>query len=378
METVFKFLLSKPILSFFQKNFPKWFPGKMSIMVCIKTSELSKYTPHYKKAFFEEISNVIEKMGLSNAVTIKDFSDKFNLENQDDVKSYLKDKDINLMIWGKFSQADLKSNNEYVHDLTINYTLNVDLKLKSTEIVAIDNQKYFQKAIHEGNARDDILDISIKTSTIALYIVAIIMKYCGEYQKSENILEELYLAHLQNRTDFLQGIKTQLLHCYQLHQLTVATDIKDYEEGVKIAEKIMKIDPHNHFALLQISYCSYRAGNIANARKYVKEMCLYHFDRFSTKINCAFFFLYDGKYTEAMNIYDSLLNLEMDVSLSYIIESLDYEFKRTKDPAFLYASGLLSYYLGDKVLAKKDINTFLNLAEHKHRRLVRSINEKIF
>lgn len=45
-----------------------------------------------------------------------------------------------------------------------------------------------------------------------------------------------------------------------------------------------------------------------------------------------------------------------------VVEFLNDQYDLYKEPAFLYGSGIISYYFGDQIIGKEDFKKFISIA----------------
>lgn len=371
------------------------YDNKKSIWIWFKKQKLKIFPVNFDIAFsldfeeglnggqyFQQIKNDFQKIlndtGLAENIKIIDFSDIYKFRTKKDAEKFRNKKNIDLIIWGDFSCQGLKEKGELVSEIDFNFTCGhpKDKSGKLGEMILLDiGSKFAQKEyckIFEDDSLSDIKIISNNIFDLSMYIVGLTLKICIKLEASINIFEKL-LARLQNRKDTLAShVIFHLKNCYSLIVLNSMGMKKQFNKGKEFCEKIIALDGKNLFAICNLATLQYKTGQTEEAEKKV-ELMLELYPRHSlTEINVAFIRILQRNYNNAFKHYENLVRMgKIDFEPFEVIEFLDNEYKNSKEPALLYASGILFYYWGEKELGKDDLRLFIKKSNDMHYKKMR-------
>jgi hypothetical protein len=333
--------------------------------------------------YFNEIKrnllSAIDDSGLFRHIKLVDFSDIKKFEDKKEAETFRENKDIDLIIWGGFSEDSLKLNNEHVSKIRLNFTyghpddknkiLGSMILLDISSKIAVKN--YWQ--IVESNSLKDIEIVSNNIFDIATYILGLTLKIYGHIIKSMSLFERLYNNLVARNDDFRKEIIPHLIDCYRLIITEYQMSRKNLEKGKELCNKILNFDKDNLSALSHLALFQYKTNEKEKAEKTVQLLAEKHPKNPVTELDIAFFRILEKKYTSAFKHYNTLTGYEaINFNLQEVIEFLSIEYERQKEPALLYGSGILSMFFGDKNIAKNDLQMFLEKAnEQKYKSMYR-------
>ena len=361
-------LKRKRISLLFKKIKFKIQPRKYQVVFALEFNEglnSGNYYQQIKKDFLKQIDN----SGLSKQIKVLDISDIYLFVKIEDAEKFRRKHDLDLVVWGDFSNDKLKIDEELVNKIDLNFTFRIPQDLNQLKsIITLDLQsKFAQKCywqIYEKNSLNDIEIISNNLFDIATYILALSLKIFGKLNECTKLFENLY-DDLKRRNDNLsQQIIPHLLNCYDILSIEHGLHRKNNNLGITYCKKILKLDPHNFSALCNIAVFQFRIGQKDQAYKNIDKLKEYHPNRDITIVDVAFFRILEKDYSSALRGYKKLKQKHRNISFNVteVVEFLDEQYKELKDPAYLFASGFLNCNYGDMESGKKDFNYFLKKA----------------
>lgn len=351
----------------------KHFPAKFTVALSIKFNKdlnSGNYFLEIKKQF----ASIIGDLDLSNVISIEDFSDIYLFLSKEEAEQYRNKKNLDLLIWGSFSEDGLKVDGENVSKMKLNFTygyprnmndrhdaLGKAIILDIGSRLAIKN--YWQ--ILENNSYRDVEIVSNNLSDIAMYIIGLTLKFSGRLKESIEIFEKLIYKLTVKEDDFKNLVIPQLIDCYLLLIQDIVSSKKSPEEGIVYCEKILKLDEKNFIALTHIALFYYRAGRRWDCDEIVERLLQLYPKSSVTELDVAFIRVMQKNYVNAFKHYENLSAMTMkDITFNPqdAIEFLSEQYKHSKEIALLYGSGVVSYYFGDKIVAKEDFQKFVDKA----------------
>ncbi|MDP2649304.1 MAG: hypothetical protein Q8P10_00515, partial [bacterium] len=319
---------------------------------------------------------------LVNIISVKDFSDIYLFSSQKEAEAYRQKKKLDLIIWGSFSADGLKIDGEKINKVILNFTYSCPRYLQDKEnqlgkaiVLDISHKlaiKNYWKIV-DNNSLRDIQIVSNNLNDISFYIIGLTLKFYGRIKDSVEIFEKLY-ANLMARNDsFSNLIVPHLLDCYWLFVRDIILTRNNYIKGRYFCEKILKLDEKNHFALANLAHFLYILNEKDRSEKIVEKLLEFYPRDPITEVDVAFIRIMQKNYKNAFNHYNRLTQMQaISFNPQDTIEFLGQEYQKSKEPALLYGSAILSYYWGDKLLAKEDFIYFLKKAnENSYKEMYR-------
>ena len=323
--------------------------------------------------YYEEIRrNLISSIndnGLAKLIKIIDFSDIYKFNNASEAGIFRNKKNIDLIIWGHFTGDSLKSDGESISKLNLNFTygyldsqngaIGALLFKDISSRLAIKN--YWE--IIERDSYEDVQIVSNNIFDLSIYIIALTLKIYGNITKSLKLFEQLYDSLTRKSDNFSDALVPHLLDCYYLLTEEFGVYRKKYEVGKKYCEKILKFNNKDFFALSSLAKIQYLLGEKLNAEKTIKKLSQLYPRNPITEADIAFIGILNGNYSNAFRHYENLSKYsDVNFNSQDVVEFLNDQYQIHKEPGLLYGCGIISFYFGDKTLAKRDFNRFFSKA----------------
>lgn len=331
------------------------------------------YYEEIKKSFLKNLKNY----ELSKFITYKDFSDIFLFTDNSEAEKFRNVKDLDLILWGEFLNDHLKRGGHIESEFSLNYTYGInhqgdnelEVKQKISErinaILSVKNKWL----IRDNDSLDDVSDVADCFFSTSLFVLGLTLGNRGEIERSTFIFEKLY-KYLEDKGDKLsQQLIPYIRDCYTLILSSLANKNKrNWDDIVSICEKLIEINPGDLFALTNLAHGQYQLGQITKSIEISQSMIDYDKKSGAARVNLAFFQAMAKNYTRALHHYKLLLTSRPDFNSLEIIEFLNSEYKKTKEPALIFASGFISHFInGDDDLAREDFIEFMkNATEEKY------------
>ncbi|PIZ95413.1 MAG: hypothetical protein COX80_04395 [Candidatus Magasanikbacteria bacterium CG_4_10_14_0_2_um_filter_33_14] len=355
------------IYNWFKKQRLIFFPVNFNIAFSLNFQE-GINSGNYFKQIKKNIFNTIDNLNLQKQIKIRDFSDIKKFNNRNEAETFRNKKDIDLIIWGDFTNDFLKIDGENINEINLKFTyghpdnetgsigkmIKVDLSSKLAE------KNYWK--ILENNSLKDIKIISDNIFDISTYILALILKISGRIEDSLKLFEVLHTNLCERNDIFQKNILPHLYDCYSLLIIEQGIYNKKFEKGVELCLKILKIKENDFFALSNLATFKCKLNKNEEAEILVKKLQEIYPGDPVTEVAIAYFNILQKSYTSAFKHYRNITNFKAINFNQDVIEFLGEEYEKTKEPALLYGSGIISYYFWDKKLAKDNLKKFIKKA----------------
>lgn len=359
----------KSINVFLKKNYLRIFPISFNIAISIEFEEWLNSWQYYKE-ILKQLNIMIKEEWLETYLKIKDCSEIIIFNNNKDAENFLNKNWLDLVIRWDFSTDNLKKDWKNINNLKFNLSYKTVNNNKKKQALRADIQsKFIEKrywTIIEESSYNDINIVSNNINILCLYTLWVSLKVLGKISDSINIMEKLHRMLCNKGDDFSKHTKFHIIDSCWLILLNSIFDKKSYDLWIKYWEKIFNIDPNNHDALWNIAILYYKKWEIDKAKSFIDKLNSLYPNSQITKIDTAFLKIKEKSYSSAYKIYEEIRNFNRKNIMfnpQTAIEILRTEYTTNKEPAFLYASWILSYYFWDKIIAKKDFKTFLKETE---------------
>ena len=368
----------KSILVLFEKQKLKILPVNFNIALSLYFKE-GLNSGNYFDQIKKNLLNIIDETGLSSDIKINDLSNIQQFKDTEEAEAFRNKKNIDLIIWGGFSNDVLKIDGKSINEINLKFTFGCpsdkDKKIGSMVLLDINSKlalRNYWKIIDDNSMRD-IKIVSNNIFDISTYILGLTLKLYGYIGKSINLFEHLYNNLNLRKDNFKDQIIPHLLNCYEIMVFEAGIYKKNYPVGKKFCRKILNFKENDFFALSSLALFQYKTGEKLEAEKNVELLLeLYPRDPL-TELDVAFFRIIQKNYSNAFKHYSRLVQFDnINFNFQEAIEFLDIEYKQLKDPALLYGSGIISEYFGDKKIAKDDLKKFIKKAdENKYKKMYR-------
>lgn len=358
------------ILLVFKKLKLAIFPVTFNIAFSIE-SEAGINTGTYYSEIKRNIGTRLRLTDLEGSIKIHDFSDIKRFESKKEAEEFRNNKDIDLIIWGSFSDDRLKERGESSSRINLYFTFghpeNNEKRIGPMLLLDI-NSKLATKNywnIIESESKNDVDVISNNIFDISTYILALTLKIYGHIQKSLHLYEELAKS-LKNRNDpFIKHVIPHLINNYNLLSLENYYR-KRFFEATQFSEKVLEYDTNNSQALSNLALFYYKLNKKEKSQELIEKLYSLYPLYALTELNVGFLRILQKKYSNALKHYKKFLILnETNFSLPEVVDFLSEEYKTSKEPALLFASAVVSMKYGDLILATQDYNEFIKLSQNK-------------
>lgn len=364
----------KNIYLYFKRQKLNLLPIKFNVALSLNFNEGLNSGIYYQE-IKRSLIKLIDENNLSNVVILRDFSDIKKFDSIEEAEEFRNKKCVDLIIWGGFSADGLKKDGEEIHKIDLKFTYgyskfegdkeNMIGKMLLADIsskFAIKN--YWQ--ILDKNSSDDIEIITNNLFDLATYILGTTLKLSGRINTSLNLFEKLFDKLSLKNDKFQDQVIPHLLNCYEFYILDSAFNKKNSNLGEQFCEKYLNIKPNNFFALANLALFQYRLGKEKDTEENVEKLLKFYPNLSTTEVNVAFIRILQKNYKNAYKHYQKLSSLrQIDFNAQEVIEFLFSQYEIKKDPALLYGAGVLSFYFGDQILARKTFNEYLSKTSEK-------------
>lgn len=359
------------IYNYLERKRIEWFPLQQTITFSIKHNEKLNsgiYYEEIKKVFL----NNLKKYKLEKSISHKDFSDIFLFNDTKQAQEFRNKKNLDLILWGEFSNDHLKRNGELESEIKLNFTygyrydvnnkvkIEQDIQRRVNEIGKIKNHW----KIREDDSLEDVGKVADGMFTIALFTLGLSLTNQLRFEEAEIIFDKLS-TYLNDRNDpMVSRLKEYLVTCNRfLLRIILSEKNIGWRQANKISKKIIEILPEDKFGLISVAISYYKIGDLDNSEVVTSKLIKAYPRSGAARINLAFMHILKGNYDRALRNYNRLFNnSEIDFETLEVVDFLNREFERTKEPALRYASGVITLKLnGDRSLAIRDLKEFISL-----------------
>lgn len=228
-----------------------------------------------------------------------------------------------------------------------------------------------------------IIIVSGNVWEVSLYILGACLATVPNIEyllKSVHIFEKLQSLLKERRQDInfpnLQFIKRKthlfLLELYTFIMIYYWNNLKDLDNSIKYANKIIEIDENNFNAHQNMAVFQWLKGKKDDARFHTKRAWRIIPGHPLPRLNKAFFFLCDKKYELALKQYKKIEYVG-DTNIIDVVEFLEKEFEKyPNNLGFLFAVGWLNFHYADQIRGINQLEEFLkqSCADSKYATLV--------
>lgn len=357
------------IFNYYKRLYLLIFPVNFNIGLSLDFNE-GLNSGNYFDQIKKNLNLLIEDSNLKKNIIVKDLSEIQRFKDEAQAETFRRKTDIDLIIWGGFTNDNLKIDGKIINKINLKFTFghptdekNIIGKMIKFDIgskFAIKN--YWQ--IFEDNSHNDIAVVSTNLFHLSTYIIALSLKLYGKIEKSLELYEKLYAQLVNSKDDFSSSIIPHLINCYDILSVKYGVDKNDYPSAIKYARKIISLDSHNFNAISNLAIFNYKHGNKLESDKFIKLLIKYYPRSPITLVDVAFIKILEKNYKNAFKNYEKLIAYkEINFSPLQVVDFLNTEYSKVKEPAFLYGSGIISYYYGDRKMGKQDLKMFLKKAK---------------
>lgn len=359
----------KTIFRYFKRQKLNLMPVKFNVALSLNFNEGLNSGTYYQE-IKRSLLKLIDENNLSKVVILRDFSDIKKFDSIEQAEEFRNKKQVDLIIWGGFSADGLKKDGEEIHKVDLKFTYGY-IKIEGDKenmigkmLLADINSKFAIKnywQILDKNSSDDIEIITNNLFDLATYILGTTLKLSGRINISLNLFEKLFDKLKLGNDKFQEQVVPHLLNCYELYIFDSAFNKKNSNLGEQFCEKHLKIKPDNFFALANLALFQYRLGKEKDTETNVEKLLKLYPSLPITEVNVAFIRILQKNYQNAFKHYQKIASFrQIDFNAQEVVEFLFSQYEIKKDPALLYGAGMLSFYFGDQILARKTFREYLS------------------
>lgn len=361
----------KQIILYIRKSCLKLFPPSFNFALSIKSSD-GLNTGVYFSEIKNNLLSEITQNHLNQLIKIKDISDIREFNSESEAEKFVSEKNLNLLVWGSLTSDNLKDDGKGMSEVKLKFTFahpkDKNNKLGKMMLLDIDSRfatKNYWK-IYNDNSYNDVNLVSKNLSDISLYTIALSLKVYGKISASLKLFESLHNSTTKKSDAFFNSqLIPHLINIYEIFILNAVYNKDKFREGKLFCEKLLVFRLNDFFGLSNLAFFQYKLGEIDKSKETVEKLLKIYPTRPLTMADAAFFSILQKDYYKVYKYYNKLtLNRpeQLDFNVLNIIDFLSEQYTQTKDPAILYGSGMISFYFGDKKIAKKDLRFFLKNA----------------
>lgn len=323
--------------------------------------------------YFEQIkknlNGLIDKTGLSKQIVLNDFSDIHRFNNKEEAESFRNKKGIDLVLWGEFTNDNLKKDGEVINEISLHFTFgHPDDKEKTVgKMILLDISSSLAKKTYwkivDSNSLEDTRIVSNNIFDTSTYIIALTLKISGRLNKSLALYEQLYSDLLKRGDEFKNQIKPHLYNIYEILIIEIGINKKNYPYGKELCDKLLSIAENDFFALSNLALFECMLENEDRTEELVEILLELYPNIPVTELDVAYIRILQKNYSNAFKHYEKLFQMSaVDFRPQEVVEFLGGEYDKRKDPAFLFGVGIISYKFGDPKLARDYLSKFLKKA----------------
>jgi len=357
----------KTIIKWILRNKLRYFPINFNVAFSLDFKD-GLNSGNYFDQIKKNINSIVDKTGLNKQIIIKDFSDIQKFNNKDEAEKFRNKKNIDLIIWGGFTNDTLKIKGENINEIELHFTYghpdnrNRTIgKMLLLDIASRLAKKNYWKII-ESNSLEDVKIISNNIFDISIYILALTLKIYGRILESLKLFEQLHKNLVERKDDFSNEILPHLYNCYEIFVIEYGIKKKDWKIGKEYCFKILNIKKDDFFGLSNLAAFESRLGNNSEVENLVNKLLSLYPGNHITEVDVAYVRILQKNYNNAFKHYRNIISSDRTNLTQEVIEFLCNEYDNKKEPALLYGIGVLSFYFWDKQLAKKNLSFFLEQA----------------
>ncbi len=271
-----------------------------------------------------------------------------------------------LLIWGDVvsDQGTAKFRTRF------SYEFGYSAKISQTEAQRI-VREYIDSFINKGlffpvkNTRASLEDNLLVTS---LFILGFTTFSLGQFDNA-TILYEKFREHYRNaslmqQADFASAnseVKKSLavIYIYYVNNLLRVRHV-DREKVKKLCQKILTLNSDYYSVHMILARMADEDGDRSSAIFHTDNAEAVGGNQFAHVFNRAYFALSEGRFDDAIAIYENIPKEGIGVDISSAANYLDDIFLRNKVPAYQFGDGYITYTWGDRDRGKKILKSFVD------------------
>jgi hypothetical protein len=317
------------------------------------------------------------KRGLSNnslgdIIEINYLPDDRVFHSSVDAEKYVKNKQVNLLVWGDTTEAT--RNNLPITIINLNFTyLHASLQSEQKKLLQKELRSASQRSVWEIDHTNSVIGITVVSGNIfevSLFVLAACLITVPDIQyhlKAVIILEQLAVSlsakrkdpNFPNLRDVQHQITNLLLQLYNNLSLYYSQSKQDFVKGEFYAQKALMLDSHNFGAHQNLALLYWKKGEETLSRKHSKIAWNIEQSNDLTRCNRAFLRIYDKNFEAGLRTYKKISHLEPFTVLQ-VVEFIESEYEKKSDNSgLLFAYAWISIKFGDSIRGKTKMEKFL-------------------
>lgn len=374
LTVVLVFICKKYFVLFFKRLKLKFLPVKFNVALSIDSKD-GYNSGNYYTEIKNQLNQSIDDNSLRNYIEINDLVDIRKFDNKIEAENFIKNRDLDLVVWGSLGTDNLKKDGKIINDLTLNFTYRHpdDGASKISSMLVLDFKSKFSVKkywrIVEENSYDDIKVVTNNIFDLSTYILGTTLKFSGKFKESLGLFESLYFKLIRENDPFSEHVKPQLVNCYEIFIAHFGSRKDKNLDGELYCQKYLEVMPNSEFGISNLAFFQFKLGKKEDAKNNVDKLQLLYPNKAVTDADIAFFNILNKNYKEAYRSYEKISQFRLDrlgFNPLYIVESLFDQYELTKESGFLYGAAIFSFYFGDRTLAVESFNQFLSKKLNKN------------
>lgn len=366
---------------------------KTKIVIAYNTESISSknFPPKYK-SFIKKIENEINLNNLGGHIKIIECPPDIKIKEQTfaEAKTKLGRLGSTIIVWGYIDKVK-KGKYEFRTKFSYEYAYRKLRNVEDRKAAAVFNHYIGQilSASSFNVIKADVNEFSDQLIPMVLFILGVSTSTLGFFDESELFFQsfrKLYKSMDLSRQNDLkaafQDVNSFLIGMYIAKITKLTNTLKTtnkYDELRDGAEKILEIDNRNYEGNNAMAYYFEHQGIRNEAIEFHRKA-----EQNSPKnrhehlVNQAYFHIHNGEYAEALKIYENIPD-RSNVEMMEVCKDLYHWYLKTKNSAFLFAEGYISYRWIGADDGKNILKAFLseNKNEDKYRIFTNKAEELI-
>jgi hypothetical protein len=351
--------------------------NKINIALSIKYDEKGK---EISLKTIEKFKKKFREIKTHNHFNIFDIHKSVSFLNDKEAEIYAKKEGITLLIWGYTDHGNIEGIETTIFNLKFSYCFasfgkSQEEFLKSRENFSRNISNALEKRLWKISKPNNLPELSIVSeniSEVTLFIVIKVLISLSYWKLALGFCDELLqmLKNIPNRNAFPK------FNIFQSIVKTTSADLsnsisyyfisrkEDFHKAKHYASKALTYINDYFPALINMASLSESEGKTDVAKKFNQLANKKEPGNNLVRLNKAFFALKEKKYKLAVSAYKKIKKIPNGSNVFDTTTFLYSYFEKTKEPSYLFGSGILNYRFGDKTTGKIELKKFLNLVKN--------------
>ncbi len=298
--------------------------------------------------------------------------DDHHFDNDNEASKFLDDKGLTILIWGRINNGTRNSKSLSTFEVRTTYHVEAlvpDKKQFEQILRNIETGSRREKwTVDLVNSENDISIIKENIVEIGMFALGICLSYFPTSEIQQLGLQTL--MELKNKY-FSKGgnnisrrnaiiVTDNIVKALLVQNAEVAILNKRFGRAIEILQDIILIFPNDQDAHILLGYSLWKNGQKKDAKECADKLWRLNPGSPPGRINKAFFSITKKQYKIALKQYKTLRTLGIgNVESLWSIEFLNEEYKKNNSElGYLFGSGFLSIYWGEKEMGLADLKKF--------------------